>query len=94
MHGSNDTVYSGRGQVAARASDVLRLTVPEGPPSIWQRPAWLKPGGLSYHDRPDRWLRGNRLRSVGRGQEFVADIGRRKAPRDWLAAIIEEIRGS
>ncbi|MBY6014107.1 hypothetical protein KUV75_04225 [Qipengyuania gaetbuli] len=94
MHGSNDTVYSGHGQVAARASDALRLTVQEGPPSIWHRPAWLKPGGLSYHDRPDRWLRGNRLRSVGRGQEFVADIGRRKAPRDWLAAIIEEIRGS
>ena len=94
MHGSNDTIYSGPGQVAAQASDALRLTVPEGPPSIWQRPAWLKPGGLSYHDRPDRWLRGGRLRSVARGQEFVADIGRRKAPRDWLAAIIEEIRGS
>ena len=94
MHGSNDTIYSGPGQVAAQASDALRLTVPEGPPSIWQRPAWLKPGGLSYHDRPDRWLRGGRLRSVARGQEFVADIGRRKAPRDWLAAIIDQIRGS
>lgn len=94
MHGSNDTIYAGRGQVAARASDALRLTVPGAQPSLWQRPAWLKPGGLSYHDRPDRWLRGGRLRSVARGQEFVADVGRRAAPREWLAGIIEEIRAS
>ena len=94
MHGSNDMIYAGPGRVASRASDALRLTVPDGQPSLWQRPAWLKRGGLSYHDRPDRWLRGNRLRSVARGQEFVADVGRRKAPRDWLAAILEEIRGS
>ena len=94
MHGPNDTIYAGRGQVASRAKDALRLTVPGAQPSLWQRPAWLKPGGLSYHDRADRWLRGGRLRSVARGQEFVADIGRRQAPRDWLARIIEEIRAS
>jgi hypothetical protein len=51
----------------------------------------LKPGGLSYHDRPDRWLRGQRLRSVARGQEFVADIGRRQAPRNWLELTIDLI---
>ncbi|HAW36950.1 MAG TPA: hypothetical protein DCX71_12880, partial [Erythrobacter sp.] len=75
-----------------QASDALRLTVPGGPPSLWQRPAWLKRGGLSYHDRADRWLRGGRLKSVARGQEFVADIGRRTAPREWLARVLEEIR--
>ena len=90
--GSNDTIYSGEGAMAQRATAPLRLTVEGGPPSLWRRPAWLKPGGLSYHDRPDRWLPGRLLKSVGRGQEFIADIGRRKAPRDWLAGVIEEIR--
>ena len=92
MHAKNDVIYRGEGRTARRASDTLRLTVPGGPPSLWQRPAWLRPGGLTYHDRADRWLRGKRLRSVARGQEFVADIGRRRAPRDWLNAILQEIR--
>ncbi|QYJ07786.1 Nmad3 family putative nucleotide modification protein [Qipengyuania flava] len=91
LHASNDAVYAGEGRQAARASDALRLTVPEGPPSLWKRPDWLKPGGLTYHDRADRWLRGSRLRSVARGQEFVADIGRRQAPRAWLDRILDEI---
>lgn len=94
MHGANDCIYVGPGGTAARASEALRLTVPGGPPSLWQRPEWLKPGGLSYHDRPERWLRGGRLKSVARGQEFVADIGRRKAPREWLAAVLAELKGS
>jgi hypothetical protein len=68
--------------------------VPEGPPSLWSRPDWLRKGGLSYHDRADRWLRCGRLRSVARGQEFVANVGRRQAPRDWLARMIAEIKAS
>ena len=94
MHHSNDVIWRGEGVQAVRASDVLRLTVANGPPSIWHRPPWLKRGGLSYHDRDDRWLRGGKLKSVARGQEFVADIGRRQAPRDWLDEVIAEIRGS
>jgi len=94
MHGRNDRIYSGPGMTAARASDALRLTVEGGPPSLWNRPAWLKPGGLSYHDRADRWIRGGRLRSVARGQEFVANIGQRNAPREWLEQILTEIRAS
>ncbi|RGP42191.1 hypothetical protein BPTFM16_02503 [Altererythrobacter insulae] len=92
MHHKNDVVYRGPGQEAARASDALRLTVPGGPVTLWNRPDWLKRGGLSYHDNPERWLRGGKLKSVARGQEFVADIGRRQAPRDWLTRILEEIR--
>jgi len=94
MHHKNDVIYRGPGRVAARASDNLRLTVPGGPVTLWQRPGWLQRGGLTYHDRADRWLRGGRLRSVARGQEFVADIGRRQAPRDWLARVLDEIRAS
>ncbi|WP_427964718.1 hypothetical protein [Altererythrobacter sp.] len=94
MHHRNDVVYRGPGRVAERASDALRLTVPGGPPSLWNRPEWLRLGELSYHDRADRWLRGQRLRSVARGQEFVADVGRRRAPREWLARILAEIKAS
>ncbi|WP_379554351.1 hypothetical protein [Qipengyuania sp. DGS5-3] len=94
MHHGNDVVYSGPGATANRASEALRLTVPDGPPSLWNRPDWLKRGGLSYHDRADRWIRGGKLRSVARGQEFVADIGRRSAPREWLDQIIAEIRAT
>jgi len=90
MHGSNDTIYEGEGRQVRLASEALRLTVPGGPLTLWERPAWLKRGGLSYHDRRDRWLRGGHLRSVARGQEFVADVGRRKAPREWLERILEE----
>lgn len=91
MHGRNDVIYRGPGRTARSDHADLRLTVPGGPPSLWRIPKWLRETGLSYHDRADRWLRGGRLRSVARGQEFVADVGRRKAPREWLAATIAEI---
>ena len=87
MHARNDVVYCGKGANNAPAIETLRLTVAEGPPSLWKRPKWLKPGGLSYHDRPSRWISGGRLQSVARGQEFVADIGRRDEPRVWLEKI-------
>ncbi len=93
MHGSNDMIYTGKGCTARRASPALRLTVPGGPPSLWQRPPWLRRGELSYHGCKDRWLPQGRLRSVARGQEFVADIGTRRQPRDWLAKVLAEIEG-
>lgn len=91
LHAKNDAVYRGPGRTAGRASKALRLTVPEGPPSLWLRPPWLRRGGLTYHDRESRWLRGGRLQSVARGQEFVADIGRRSSPREWLETVLNEI---
>lgn len=94
MHHSNDCIWRGEGCVADQASAALRLTVQGGPPTLWRRPAWLRHRKLSYHDRADRWIRGGRLKSVARGQEFVADIGRRSAPRKWLDAIISEIKAS
>lgn len=93
-HGKNDVVYRGPGATARTAPDSLRLTVAGGPPTLWHRPKWLRPGGLSYHDRADRWLPGGRLRSVARGQEFVADVGKRQPPRDWLAGVIAAITAS
>ena len=91
LHHGNDVIYRGPGRTARRASVALRLTVEGGPPTLWHRPNWLRRGGLTYHDRADRWLRGGRLRTVARGQEFVANVGRRKAPREWLERLIAEI---
>ncbi len=93
MHGRNDAIWSGPGGLAATAADSLRLTAKGGPCSLWERPPWLRPGGLSNHDRPDRWRKRSRLLTVSRGQEFVAPIGRRQAPRRWLADRIAEMKG-
>lgn len=92
-HGRNDTIYRGPGRTAARASELLRLTAPGAAPSTWRRPSWLRPGGLSYHDRPERWLPGGVLMASSRGQEFVADVGRRRAPRAWLEQVVADIDG-
>lgn len=93
LHASNgnDAVYRGKGVLAQRASEPLRLTVPEGPPSLWHVPSWLRETGLSYHDRKSRWLPEGRLQSVARGQEFVADIGERADAMEWVDAIVAEI---
>jgi hypothetical protein len=89
--GANNTLYVGPGAACRRAALELRLTVPGGPPSLWQVPPWLREVGLSYHARPNRWLPNNRLKTVGRGQEFVADIGGRPEARRWLEEVIEAI---
>ncbi|ANU07030.1 hypothetical protein [Paraurantiacibacter namhicola] len=88
MLAKNDVIYEGAGRTARSSPDGLRLSVPGASPSLWAVPSWLRASGLSYHDRPERWLRGGRLQSVARGQEFVADVGRRKAPREWLDAVV------
>ena len=95
LHGQNDTLYVGEGVMARRASPALRLTVEEGPVSLWKRPPWLRRGEISYFpDRDENWPAPDRMYRVGNGQEFVADIGDRREPREWLATIIEEIRAS
>ncbi len=82
-HGANDAIYCGRGGTAARGHPELRLSVADGPPSLWDVRAWLQRTGLSYHDRAERWLPENRLQSVARGQEFVADAGDDADAHEW-----------
>jgi len=95
MHGSNDTLYSGPGATARSALPSLRLTAPEGPVSLWRRPRWLRRGEITYFpDKDANWPAPDRMYRVGNGQEFVADIGRRKAPREWLERVIAEIKAS
>ena len=90
----NNCLYLGPGRKAVRASDTLRLSRPGGRVSRWRVPAWLRPAGLTYHRRPDRWQGEDTLYTVGRGQEFVADIcGNDKAMR-WVEHVIDAIHGA
>jgi hypothetical protein len=88
----NNTLYTGPGRRAKRATGALRLTAPGGPVSLWRVPPWLHRVGLTYHTRADRWLDGDRLRAAGRGQEFVADVGDHQEAHTWLNRIVEEIK--
>jgi hypothetical protein len=62
--------------------------------SVWALPEWFAPENgrtLSYHADPNRWSRtssGLNLRSVGRGQEFVIDIGDDEMALRWVKGII------
>ncbi|HEX7851675.1 MAG TPA: hypothetical protein VF485_18225, partial [Sphingomonas sp.] len=88
----NNTIYRGSGEVAKQDHDSLRLTQPGGPLRHWIVPSWLRPAGLSFHGKPERWLADDRLEVVARGQEFVADIGDDAVAREWLERTIEAIR--
>ena len=59
--------------------------------SIWKLPASFYPGegkpALTYHGKKERWTSNNEsviLKSVGRGQEFVLDIGFYPDTYEWL----------
>lgn len=93
MHGTNDHIYAGPGGLAQTATDDLRLTVPGGPLTLWKRPHWLERGGLTYFGTSDRNWPDGCITRTGPGQEFVADIGHRKAPREWLAGILAAMKG-
>jgi hypothetical protein len=87
----NNTLYLGRGSKAKKAHQSLRLSKAEGPVSRWLVPRWMRTTGLSYHQNPARWIGESELQLVGRGQEFVADIGTLAEPMAWVAAVIEAI---
>ncbi|MDT2022300.1 hypothetical protein [Methylocella sp. CPCC 101449] len=88
---TTNCIYAGPGKRAQTADPLLRLTTEGGPLQLWDVPAWLAKTGLSYHNRKDRWLPGNQLQIVSRGQEFVTNIGERRKPRRWLEDIMKAI---
>jgi hypothetical protein len=90
---ANNTLYLGRGQKARTAAPELQLTKPRAPVSTWRIPRWLAEVGLSWNPPGARWSVPGELAVVGRGQEFVADIGDREDARQWLRAICQSIRG-
>jgi hypothetical protein len=66
----------------------LTLTAPgQRLTSVWSVPDWLNPkrGGTGCtFNPPQRFSKNGRLRSPGRGQEFVADITGRRDAKAWL----------
>jgi hypothetical protein len=86
-----NTVYLGRGRKATKAVAFLRLTRGGGPVSHWCVPHWLHEVGLTYHQKDWRWQRDGALHAPSPGQEFVADIGDRPEPNEWLNQMIAAI---
>jgi hypothetical protein len=76
----------------------LTLTETGSNCSVWRLPRWFEPRGrppLTYHGAPARWTNcgtSMRLRSVGRGQEFVLDVEQYPEARDWLRSIFSAAR--
>ncbi|PTM39802.1 hypothetical protein [Bosea sp. 124] len=88
---ANNTLYLGKGAKASHANSALKLTADSAMTSIWKVPPWLRYAGLTYHSQEDRWTDTDKLRIVGRGQEFVADIKRIPEASLWVKSIIEAI---
>ena len=86
----NNAIYLGHGRKAKKACDILRLTKPGGPTSLWCVPPWLRETKLTYH-RDDSWLDDRTLRSARPGQEFVTNVGDLPEPKKWLNKIIAAI---
>nr|WP_250808176.1 hypothetical protein [Neorhizobium tomejilense] len=75
--------------------DRLIMSAPNAPgKSVWQMPEFFAPRdgrSLSYHGDPARWSREGgklRMRSVGRGQEFVIDVGDDSEAIAWVARVL------
>lgn len=72
-----------------------QLSEPAGNPSVWRAPEWLHPsmGGseMSYHPE-GRWSLNGTVQTVGRGQEFVANIGDDPRFGRWLDKLMETAR--
>lgn len=89
----HNAVYIGTGATALHDGDSLRMTVAGGPLSLWQVPSWLwQNRALSYHGDAARWLPGDRLKSVARGQEFVVDIKNLPEARRWAEDMVERMQ--
>lgn len=78
-----------------RWSDALQLTVPGESRSVWRLPRWFMPGEglapLTYHRAPSRWSVSNgsaQLKTVGKGQEFVQELGSSAQARRWLSSLV------
>lgn len=81
---ANNTIYSGPGEQSFIAYPELRLSSPGGLVSHWLIPPWLKEVGLTYHRNETRWRDDGILRTVGRGQEFIANVDGHAEAKAWL----------
>ena len=96
LDSENATVAPGRS--LPKLDDRLVLTEPGRPVSRWRLPRWFFPDGnkspLTYHPDPARWQRDDEyayLKSVGRGQEFVLNLGDYPEATGWLAPLVGDL---
>jgi hypothetical protein len=89
----NNTIYFGRGRLAATAPPILRLSIPGEQVSRWRVPSWLRGVGLTYHRRPERWHGDAILNVASRGQEFIADTSNTPEAAAWLDGVRAAIAG-
>jgi hypothetical protein len=89
----NNTIYVGRGRLAATAPPILRLSIPGKQVSHWRVPPWLRAAGLTYHGRPERWDGNATLIVARRGQEFISDTSNTPDAAVWLDGVKAAIAG-
>jgi hypothetical protein len=84
------------GGMFRRWTPSLQLTEPGRTRSKWLLPGWMSPGSdmpaMSLHRAADRWEPAGdhvRLQTVGKGQEFVLNVGQHPAAHNWLRGLIE-----
>jgi len=88
--------------VFGKYSKHLELTAPDAKGSSeWRLPRWFEPREgrtpLSYHGKAERWTRDGkhvRLRTVGRGQEFVVDTAHYPEAGGWLNSVFDATASS
>jgi hypothetical protein len=85
---------AGGGRLAKLTAETTLTAHGQPKKSVWSLPDWFGPDSgrsLSYHVDRNRWTEtpsGLSLNTVGRGQEFVIDIGDDKRALDWVSALI------
>jgi hypothetical protein len=85
---------AGGGRLATLTRETTLTASGQQKKSVWSLPDWFGPDSgrsLSYHVDRNRWMEtpsGLALKTVGRGQEFVIDIGDDKRALDWVSALI------
>lgn len=84
------------GGMFKRWMPALQLTEPGCTRSKWLLPGWMAPSSdlrpMSMHGNLSRWeVAGEqvRLQTVGKGQEFVLDVGTSSLAKTWLRGLID-----
>jgi hypothetical protein len=97
---AGETLAGAREQLPAAGTfqhwgEDLQLTAPGCTRTMWRVPHWLLKDPahptMSYHRDPNRWRVDNNavyLQTVGKGQEFVVDVGDCDGASHWLESLV------
>lgn len=94
LPGIEDVGIEGGGRIGELRCENTLTAAGQPRKSVWTLPSWFGPSSgrtLSYHNDPRRWDEDGeaaRLRSVGRGQEFVIDAGNNLEAVQWVLDVL------